>query len=110
MTLTIGTEQIPIKIDNDGVARVGGTRVTLDTVIYAYEQGNLPETIVDQYKSLSLADVYQVIGYYLHHREEVDKYLAERKQRALEVRRENEARFSPDGVKDRLLARKSQGD
>jgi uncharacterized protein (DUF433 family) len=110
MALTVGAETIPITIDADGAACVGGTRVTLDTVVYAFEQGNPPEVIVDQYNALSLADVYQVIGYYLRHRLEVDEYLATRKQRALEVRRENEARFNPEGVRERLLARKNQGD
>ncbi len=33
MALTISPEVIPLRADSDGVIRVGGTRVTLDTVI-----------------------------------------------------------------------------
>lgn len=109
MTLTIGTEQIPIKIDQDGIARVGSTRVTLDTVIAAYEREHSAERIVQQYNVLTLADVHYVIGYYLSHQAEVNSYLAERVKRSEEARRENEARFNPEGVKERLLSRKQQG-
>jgi uncharacterized protein (DUF433 family) len=76
MTLTVGTEQIPIRIDQDGIARVGGTRVTLDTVIDAYEREHSVERIVRQYDALTLADVHYVIGYYLSHQAEVSSYLA----------------------------------
>jgi uncharacterized protein (DUF433 family) len=109
MTLTIGTEKIPIRLDEDGVARVGGTRVTLDTIIDAYEREHSAERIVAQYDVLTLADVHYVIGYYLSHRSEVDAYLADRLERSEGVRHMNESRFSPEGVRDRLSYRKSQG-
>jgi hypothetical protein len=68
-----------------------------------------PEGIVEQYPSLRLADIYSVIGYVLSHPEEVDRYLRDRQHLAEAVRRENEARFDPAGVRDRLLARRPQG-
>jgi hypothetical protein len=86
--------------------RVGATRVTLDTVVAAYREGKTAEGIAEQYPSLYLADVYSVLGYVLKHREEVDAYLQGRKRLADEVRKENEARFDPSGVRDRLLARR----
>ena len=79
MTALATTETIPVAMDSDGVIRVGGTRVPLDTVIAAHERGDSPEEIVDQYPILDLADVYSVIGYVLHHPEEVQEYLADRK-------------------------------
>ncbi len=105
MPLVIGAEPIPLIIDRDGVVRVGGTRVTLDTVVAAFHDGATAEEIVQQYPSLHLADVYAVIGYYLRHQREIEAYLQERQQYAETVRRENEARFDPHGVRDRLLAR-----
>src|SRR5438876_11546316 len=80
MAVAIKAEAVPLKADQDGVLRVGGTRVTLDTVICAFEQGVSPEKIVDSYDVLRLEDVYSVIGYYLRHRPELDAYLAERKR------------------------------
>jgi uncharacterized protein (DUF433 family) len=110
MTIQIEALPTPLRVDEDGVVRVGGTRVTLDTVVSAYLDGVSPEEIVDRYPSLSLAAVYGVISYYLHHRPQVDAYLREREQQAAAVRRENEARFDPRGVRERLMGRRSAHD
>jgi uncharacterized protein (DUF433 family) len=99
-------EPPPLQMTSDGVVRVGGTRVTLDTVVGAYHRGETAEQIAEHYSALSLPDVYAVISYYLRHRSEVDAYLEERRRRAAEIRQENEVRFPPDGVRERLLARR----
>ena len=106
MTLSIAAEPVPLAADADGVVRVGRTRVTLDTVIGAFLDGATAEEITYQYPSLHLADVYAVIAYYLRRPSEVDAYLQRRKQQAESVRKQNEARFDPHGVRDRLLARR----
>ncbi len=107
MTLSVSTERIPLNTDADGVVRVGGTRVTLDTIVGAFEEGATAEEIAQQYSSLNLADVYAVIGYYLRRQTEVKEYLRQRRQQADEVRKQNEARFDPHGVRERLLARRA---
>ncbi|HKI31878.1 MAG TPA: DUF433 domain-containing protein [Gemmataceae bacterium] len=99
---------VPLTKDADGVMRVGSSRVTLDTVVAAFREGMTPEGIVEQYPSLRLAAVYSVIGYALSHPEEVETYLRDRQRLAEAVRRENEARFDPAGVRARLLARRRQ--
>ena len=101
------TEQVPMRVDSDGVARVGKTRVTLDSIVAAFSEGATAEEIAQQYPSLALGDVYAVIGYYLRHRDDVATYLAERSAQAAKVREVNEARFDPAGVRARLLARSS---
>jgi hypothetical protein len=53
-----------------------------------------------------LADIYSVIAYYLRHQSEVRAYLAQRQRQAAQVREENERRFDPTGVRDRLLGRR----
>lgn len=106
MELHVPPEPVPIEADADGVIRVGGTRVTLDTVVAAFDAGATGEEIVQQYPSLTLADVYSVIAYYLRHQSEVLAYLAERQRQAAQGRDENERRFDPAGVRDRLLARR----
>lgn len=108
MSMVITTEPIPLKADADGVLRVGLTRVTLDTVVYAFRDGLTAEEIVHQYPSLALGDVYSVIGYYIKRQKEVDAYLQEREKAAADIRVENEKRFDPAGVRDRLLARRSK--
>ena len=108
MAETATTEQIPLITGADGVMRVRGTRVTLETVVAAFEEGATGEEIAQQYPSTSLADVYQVIGYYLRHSAELEPYLKQRQQRSGETRRKNESRWPPDGIRDRLLARRQR--
>ncbi len=110
MTLTINTEPVPLKTDKDGVVRVGGTRVTLDTVVAAFNEGATAEEIVQQYPSLQLADVYAVISYYLRNRSEVETYLKKRQRQAEKIRKENETRYDPHGIRERLLARRPKNE
>ncbi len=99
----------PLREGDHGVLRVGETRVTLDTVVRAYENGATPEEIAEAYSTLSLGDIYAVIGYYLRHRDEVSAYLERRRQFAEEMRREGERRHPREGLRERLLARGTAG-
>jgi len=105
MTISIATEPTPLRVDADGIVRVRNTRVTLDTVVIAFLQGETAEEIAQQYPSLKLADVYAVISYYLRRQSEVEAYLRQRQKQAKQVREESERRFNPQGVRERLLAR-----
>jgi uncharacterized protein (DUF433 family) len=101
-------QPVPLSSGADGVIRVKGTRVTLDTVVAAFREGATAEEIAQQYPSLALADVYALLGYYLRQQQQVDEYLARREQDSQRVRQENEARFDPHGVRARLLARRGR--
>jgi uncharacterized protein (DUF433 family) len=107
MTLTIIPENapLPLEMNIDGVVLVGKTRVTLDTVINTFIQGTTAEEIVYRYPSLKLADVYAVIAFYLNYQQEVETYLHQRQQQAQVIRKMNKAKFDPQGLRDRLLAR-----
>ena len=104
MSTAAALEPVPLRTDPQGVIRIAGTRVRLDTVVYAFETGASPEEIAEDYP-LQLDDVYAVITYYLRHREEVEAYLEKRRRQADAVRRENEARFDHRGLRARLMAR-----
>ena len=106
MTLVVTPQSPPLTTNADGVVRIGGTRVTLETVVGVFHDGATAEEIVQQYPSLALADVYAVIGYYLKYRPDVDDYLRQERQRSDQVRQENERQFDPTGVRERLLARR----
>ncbi len=108
MNLTIAPEIVPLVMDVDGVVRVGGTRVTLDTVVEAFNEGATAEEIVQEYPSLKLADVYAVISYYLRNRKDVERYLKKRKQQAVKIRKQNESQFDTQGIRERLLVRQSR--
>lgn len=59
----------------DGAYRVAGTRVSLDSVVYAFRRGASPESIQRSFPLLTLEQVYGAVTYYLAHQEEVDRYL-----------------------------------
>ncbi len=103
--MEIVQQPVPLQSDADGVVRVGGTRIPLETIIIAFAQGATAEEITQQFPSLALADVYAVISYYLHHQEDVERYVQQRSTQALHVREQNEARFNMNGIRERLLAR-----
>jgi uncharacterized protein (DUF433 family) len=98
-------ESIPLTRDAHGVFRVGGTRVTLDLVVRAFDRGATAEEIAQKYDSLQLADIYQVIGYYLKHTDELRPYLEDRAREG-ERQLSSHPEWSPKGLRDRLLARR----
>ncbi|HEY3321429.1 MAG TPA: DUF433 domain-containing protein [Planctomycetota bacterium] len=101
-------ETIPLKKDAYGVYRVGGTRVTLESVIHVYDQGAAPEDIVSAFPTLSIEDVHLVIGYYLRHPKEMAAYMKEYEEAAKKMRELCEQKFGLSGLRERLLARKRQ--
>jgi len=107
--MSLTTAAVPLSIDQAGVMRVGDTRVSLDSVIYAFNEGATAEEITRQFTTLNLADVYAVISYYLQNHDEVVQYLQRRKAQRAELKKEIESRFDPQGIRDRLLARKQSG-
>jgi uncharacterized protein (DUF433 family) len=106
MTLDLTADPVPLAYDAEGVLRVAGTRVRLDTVVGAFRLGATAEEVAQQYPAVDLAAVYAVIAFYLRRRPAVDAYLAAQAARAGEVRAEAEAHFDPVGVRARLLARR----
>ena len=108
MTLAIEPESPPLQADATGAIRVGSSRVLLELVIRAFEDGATPEAIVQRFPTVGLPDVYGAIHYYLRHPGEVARYMAERELLAAGVRDRIEARQGDmSGLRSRLLARRS---
>lgn len=59
----------------DGVYRIAGTRVSLDSVVYAFREGRTAESITQSFPLLDLEQVYGAIAFYLAHQAEIDAYL-----------------------------------
>ena len=100
------TTTVPLSADEAGVLRVAGTRVSLDSVIHAFNEGATPEEIAQDFPTLDLAAIYAVVGYYLQNRVEVEQYIEQRKMQREELKKAVESRFNPNGLRERLLARK----
>ncbi|WP_096599401.1 DUF433 domain-containing protein [Calothrix sp. NIES-2100] len=56
---------------------VAGTRISLDSIVYAFQKGLSPESIVQSFPLLTLEQVYGAIAFYLANRAEIDTYLAD---------------------------------
>ena len=90
--LEIQTDTPPLRQDDSGAVRIGDTRVLLELVIRAFQDGATPEAIVQRFSTTTLADIYSVIAYYLRHRALVERYLTERERQAEVLRQDIEAR------------------
>ena len=109
MASTVGTIPKPVRVV-EGVLKVGDTRVSLDTVVYQFNNGADAAEIQDQYDSMSLAQVHAAIAYYLHNKVEVDEYLAAQEVRQAEIRNRIERDFPPRVTREMLLAQKNGTD
>jgi uncharacterized protein (DUF433 family) len=98
---TIGLEDIRIK----------GTRVGIEYVLLAYQEGASPEEIVLRYPTLTLEQVHGTITYYLHNRTTMDAYLSRRleEEEVAWRREEAESREFVQRLRQRLESRGEGG-
>ena len=95
----------PFRWDEAGGIRIGQSRVTLDSLLAAYHNGSTPEEIAVQYSVLHLEEIYAAIAYYLGHRQEIDRYLEERRQKSQQQRSEFVQQYNLANLRQRLLDR-----
>ncbi len=93
--------------EHEGAYRIAGTRVSLDSVAYGFNEGQSPETIAQSFPVLELEQVYGAITYYLAHRSEIDAYL-ERARRDYEAARQAERDADPAFYEKLDAARKQR--
>lgn len=105
--MTVDTCRIPLQEDGSGVIRVENTRVTLDSILFAFQDGASAEEIADRFPTVSLSAVYAAIAFYLQNRSDLDSYLMRRSDERERLRKTLEARPDAMEFRARLLARKS---
>ena len=66
---------------------IAGTRVSLDSIIHAFRQGDSPETIRRNFELLRLDEIYGAIAYYLANQPEIDEYMIRQNDKWIEGRR-----------------------
>jgi uncharacterized protein (DUF433 family) len=107
VSVTIQTDPLLLREDSSGSLRIGQTRVLVELVLWAFQDGATPEAIVQRYPALSLVDVYTIVTYYLQHHEEMERYLAKQERRATEVReRIEQGQGDLAELRSRLLAQR----
>ena len=91
---------------------VAGTRVSLDSVIHEFHDGASPESIHQNFETLTLEQIYGAIAYYLAHQAELDVYL-ERQQEAFESKRKHQSHVTPqlraklEGAREQSLTKRT---
>jgi uncharacterized protein (DUF433 family) len=88
------SKEYVVKIDE--TYTIADSRVSLDSVVYAWLQGQSADAIADSFPVLTLEEVYGAITFYLSHRAEVDAYLQTRK-----VESEAKRRKSVEALRER---------
>ncbi|WP_089722328.1 DUF433 domain-containing protein [Candidatus Entotheonella palauensis] len=93
--------------DAHGSWRITGSRVSLDSVVYAYWDGLSPEAIAEEFPSLGAEYVYGAIAFYLQNKTEIDRYLEQQAQQWMALEQSSAAQHQP--LLDRIrTARRSQ--
>ena len=93
-----------VATDRDGVMRVGGTRVTLDSLVAAFLEGATAEEIQMRYPALRLPDTYAAIAWYLANQQTADRYISEHSRQSALARRQCATRHQST-LRARLVAR-----
>jgi uncharacterized protein (DUF433 family) len=102
------TQIIPLTTTAEGVIRVAGTRIGLDIVVEEYNAGMSPEEIAYNYPTLTLANTYAVITYYLQNKSDVDDYIETLNQQAEKTRQAVESQYGHGLIRQRLNARQAR--
>lgn len=89
----------------EGAYKIADTRVSLDSVVYAFRRGAAPESIQRSFPSLTLEQVYGAIAFYLSRRAEIDQYLVEG-EKEFEKLREASRKANPELYEKLERARK----
>lgn len=86
----------------DGVIRVVGSRVTLDSLVREFQRGSTAEQIQEDFPSLALSQIYAAITYYLQNTASVGQYLHAQERAAAEIRRDIESHQNSGSLRERL--------
>ncbi len=85
--------------ERDGGYWITGTRISLDSIVYAFRRGAAPETIRRSFPLLTLEEVYGAITFYLAREQEIDEHLRQSElkfESEAQQRREQFRRANPD--------------
>lgn len=99
---------LPLTRWQDGSIRIGTTRVLLELLIHAYNEGRSPEEIAISYPTLKLSEVYGAITYYLENQMQINAYIAQREQEAEALWDTIEADPQQKQLRAKLIARLNQ--
>jgi uncharacterized protein (DUF433 family) len=71
--------------ERNGGYYIVGTRISLDSIVYSFERGNLPQAIQKEFPLLRQPQIYGAIAFYLDHQSDIRRYLEEKERRLQET-------------------------
>jgi len=75
--------------ERDGGYYITGTRISLDSIVYAFQDGESPEEILRSFPMAGpLVRIYGAITFYLENKDKVETYLRDQDQRWGALRKE----------------------
>lgn len=98
-------QTIELTKTTDGTIRIGKTRVSLESVVHHFSVGATAEEIWQKFPSLTLAEVYGVIAYFLNNKDVVAKYVLEQEQDSDQIQSEIESKIQTKELRERILER-----
>lgn len=89
--------------------RIKGTRIGIESVLYEYiHRDQDPKSINQKFPNLNLEQIYATILYYLHNKEEIDRYMIDWLEFGTKKRVEQENNPPPIIIKLRALKQNKQ--
>ncbi|MEX0781740.1 MAG: DUF433 domain-containing protein [Dehalococcoidia bacterium] len=107
-TFEIASDPVPLDKWEDGSIRVSGTRLQYYLFLELFKDGDGPSDLHEAFPFLSMGTIHLLIGYYLQHQDELDRWLAKVDQEIEEIRSWWDERYPQAGLKERLLARMAE--
>jgi uncharacterized protein (DUF433 family) len=86
--------------ERNGGYYVADTRISLDSIVQCFNEGLSPEAILAEFETLTLAQVFGAITFYLENQPAIDAYRVRQTQRFEATRRASAP--LPAGLRDRL--------
>lgn len=92
--------------ERNGGYYVAGTRVSLDSIVQCFNDGMSAETLLGEFDTLTLAQVYGAIAHYLENQDSIDAYRVRQKLRFAATRRAAEP--IPEELRNRIEAARQE--
>src|ERR1700691_4509011 len=92
--------------ERNGGDYLAGTRISLDSIVPCFNEGFSPESILAEFETLTLTQVFGAITFYLESQPAVDAYRMRQLQR-FDVERRDAAPL-PENLRRRLFAAREQ--
>lgn len=67
---------------------IAGTRISLDSVVYAFLRGESPEGIAESFPALNLEHIFGALAFYMANQDVVDRHLADGRREFEELRQQ----------------------